>query len=167
MTTMMPPSFANQLVPSASSRAEIALMRSFIVGLGAGVRRGENGGGVEMRAVAAGGIAAGCGGGITGVCGTPEGGDIFGSAAGGVGCAAGGGTGGAGTRGLGSAGFGSSGTVTDGTGREGAGTCGFCSGKASGFFSVTGIEGAVCGLIGGWASTRGGTATGEGNCICG
>src|SRR5271170_8022632 len=69
MTTMMPPSFANQLVPSASSRAEIALMRSFIVGLGAGVRRGENGGGVEMRAVAAGGIAAGCGGGITGVCG--------------------------------------------------------------------------------------------------
>ena len=58
-TTMMPPSFANQLVPSASSRAEIALMRSFIVGLGAGVRSGENAGEVKVRAAAAGGIAAG------------------------------------------------------------------------------------------------------------
>jgi len=34
-------------------------MRSFIVGLGAGVRSGENGGGVKLRAAAAGGIAAG------------------------------------------------------------------------------------------------------------
>src|ERR1700721_2491364 len=63
MTTMMPPSLANQLVPRASSRAEIAFMRSRMVGRGAGGRRGENGGGGETRAAAGGGSAAGGGGG--------------------------------------------------------------------------------------------------------
>src|ERR1700688_3027616 len=106
MTTMMPPSFANQLVPSASSRAEIAFMRSFIVGLGAGTRSGEVGRGVEMRAAAAGGIAAcGGGGGIAGVCGIAEGGMAFGGTGGGVGFASGGGVC------AGASGFGSSGVV--------------------------------------------------------
>jgi hypothetical protein len=156
-------------------------MRSFIVGLGAGVRRGENEGGVEMRAVAAGGI--------TGVCGTLEGGDIFGGAAGGVGCATGVGAGGVGTGGLGSAGFGSSGAASDrgfcgvagggaegivggvavtvGTGADGVGETGFCSGAGWGFSSAAGIIGAAGGLIGGWTWTRGGTVIGEGISTCG
>src|SRR5271165_1145378 len=167
MTTMMPPSLANQLVPSASSRAEIAFMRSFIVGRGAGVRRGENGGGVEMRADTVGGIAAGCGGGIVGVCAIAGGTTTFGGAGGRVGFDSGTGACGAGASGLGSIGFGSVGVtggtasgvaITGGTGKDVAGICGFSSGAVSGFFSGAGIGAAVCGLIGGWISTRGGTA---------
>src|SRR5579863_5371649 len=125
MTTMIPPSLANQLVPRASSRAEIAFMRSRMVGLGAGVRSGEDGGGVETRAAAAGGIAAGSGGvngGAAGAWGIAGGALILGGAGGGVGFGRRGGACGAGASGVGSTGFGSKGLGSTGT----AGAGGFC-----------------------------------------
>ena len=56
--------------------------------------------------------------------------------------------------------------VTGGTGEAGVTTVGFCSAAGSGFFSVTGMGAAGCGLLGGGTSMRGETTTGE-ICTCG
>ena len=143
-----------------------------------------------MRAAAAGGIAAGAGDGIAGECGTARGGTTFGAMGGGVGFASEGGTCVAGPAGLGSAGWDSEGaagagglcgdaitgdaagmtgavTVIGGTGAAGVGTTGFCSTANSGFFSVTGIGGVGCSVLGGDTSTRGERTTGRGICRCG
>lgn len=148
------------------------------------------GGRVEIRAAAGGGIAAGAGGGSAGGCGTAGGGTTLGGTGGGVGFASGGGTCVAGATGLGSAGLDSEGaagaggfcgdtvigdaagmigavTITGGTGAAGVVTSGFCSAAGSAFFSVTGIGGVGCGLLGGGTSTRGETTTGGGIWTCG
>src|SRR5580692_935370 len=170
MTTMLPPSFANQLVPRASSSAEIAFMRSLIVGFGAEARRGENECGVETR-VGAGGTAGGGGGiaGLAGLGGIVCGMTTFGGA-GGVGLATGGGacaagasgfgsSGGAGARGFsGGAATGAAGGRTGGatvTGGTGASDGGFRSGGGPGFFSATGKEAGGSGFAVGGPSIRG------------
>ena len=157
------------------TRAEIAFMRSFIVGRGAEVRRGENGGGVKTRAAAAGGIACGCGG-IAGAGGAVGGAITFGGACGRIRFDSGTGGCAVGASGFGSIGFGTVGgeggmtggvAITGGAGTDGGGARGFGSGATSGFFSVTEIGGAVSVLSGGCGMNCGGTASGEGICTCG
>lgn len=122
---------ANQLVPSSSSMDETVL-RCGWAGCGAGVFKGEVKEGVEVRAAAAGGIAAGGAGGVAGACGAAGGVMVLGGIAGVTAGGAGFGAVGVGGCATGAAGFGS-------TGVEGAGAT-VLGGAATG--------GAAMGIVG-------------------